>query len=469
MPLSSIVKAYDVRGLVPEQLDGDVAEAMGAAFAQVIVMPEAEPGVVVGHDMRASSPELAQRFAHGVAANGVDVKLIGLCSTDGLYHASGHLGCAGAMITASHNPARYNGIKFCRRQARPVGQDTGLAAIGEMAQRLLDTGLPSGTSVATAGTVRAVDLLAEYARYLRSLVDLRGGRPLKVVVDAANGMAGLTVPAVLGTADVPVEVVPLYFDLDGTFPNHEANPLDPDNLRDLQAAVVEHQADIGLAFDGDADRCFFVDEQGGSVDPSAVIALVAEREVAKEISAGKRAGEVAIVHGAIVSRTVTETIDRLGARAVRTRVGHSFVKADMAKQAAVFGGEHSGHYYFRDFWYADTGLLAALHVLKALAEQDGPMSALVAGHARYAASGEINSRVDDVVAATARVRAWAERQGASADTLDGLTMVRDGSPTWWFSLRPSNTEPLLRLNVESDDRGTMERVRDDVLRLVRER
>lgn len=467
--LSVLVKAYDVRGTVPEQLDARVSRALGSAFAQVVVLPEGEQGVVVGHDMRESSPELAREFAAGVAAQGVDVTMIGLCSTDGLYHASGSLDRAGAMFTASHNPAQYNGIKLCRRGARPVGQDSGLVEVRDLAQWLLDRGsLHDLAPPGRVGSVTETDLLGDYAAYLRSLVDLRGGRPLKVVVDAGNGMAGLTVPAVLQSGELPLEVVPLYFELDGTFPHHEANPLVPENLLDLQAAVVEHGADVGLAFDGDADRCFVVDERGLPVSPSTVTALVADREIAGEVAAGRDAGEVAVVHNLIVSAAVPETIAAAGARAVRTRVGHSFVKAVMAEHEAVFGGEHSAHYYFRDFWYADTGMLAAMHVLAALGEQHGPLSELVAGYDRYVGSGEINSTVGDVPAATARARAWAEEQGAVADTLDGLTMTREGDPAWWFSLRPSNTEPLLRLNVESADRETMEQVRDTVLGLVRQ-
>ncbi|WP_122262338.1 phosphomannomutase/phosphoglucomutase [Ornithinimicrobium cerasi] len=467
--LADFVKAYDVRGLVPEQLSPEVAAALGSAFAQVVVLPEGESGVVVGHDMRASSPGLSQAFAAGVAAHGVDVTTIGLCSTDGLYYASGSLGLAGAMFTASHNPAAYNGIKLCRSAARPVGQDSGLAEVRDLAQWLLDRGPQhAALHAGRPGTVTARDVLADYAAYLRSLVDLRGGRHLTVVVDAGNGMAGLTVPAVLQGGDLPLTVVPLYFELDGTFPNHEANPLEPENLRDLQAAVLAQGADLGIAFDGDADRCFVVDERGEPVSPSAITALVAEREVAKEVAAGRPAGEVSVVHNLITSRTVPETIASLGARAVRTRVGHSYVKAQMAEHEAVFGGEHSAHYYFRDFWYADTGMLAALHVLAALGEQAGPMSGLVGRFERYVASGELNSRVEDVPGAVGRVRDWALARGASADTLDGLTMTREDEPTWWFSLRSSNTEPLLRLNVEAEDRSTMEQVRDAVLGLVRQ-
>ncbi|MGD8150162.1 phosphomannomutase/phosphoglucomutase [Ornithinimicrobium sp. Y1694] len=466
--LADVVKAYDVRGLVPEQLDTRVAGALGSAFAQVIAIPEGEDGVVVGHDMRESGPELAAAFAAGVASHGVPVTMIGLSSTDQLYFASGSLGRAGAMFTASHNPAQYNGIKLCRRGARPVGQDSGLAEVRDLAQWLLDRGALHGplTSAAPA-QIDATDVLADYAAYLRGLVDLSGGRPLRVVVDAGNGMAGHTVPAVLGEG-LPVEVLPLYFELDGTFPNHEANPLEPENLRDLQAAVVEQGADLGLAFDGDADRCFVVDEQGRPVSPSAITALVATREVGKAVAAGTPADQVAVVHNLICSRAVPETIEELGARGVRTRVGHSFIKAQMAEHEAVFGGEHSAHYYFRDFWYADTGMLAALHVLAALGEQEEPLSALVAGFERYAASGEINSVVVDAGSATERVRAWALEQGAVADGLDGLTLTREETPMWWLSLRPSNTEPLLRLNVEAADQATMEQVRDHVLTLVRQ-
>ena len=472
--LSDFVKAYDVRGLVPDQLNVDVAWALGSAFAQTVVAPDGASGVVIGHDMRPSSPELSRAFAAGVTAHGLDVTLIGLCSTDGLYYASGALDLPGAMFTASHNPARYNGIKLCRAGARPVGQDSGLAEVSALAQQLLDTGTSAGPVDGPVGAVVERDLLTDYAVFLRGLVDLSGGRPLKVVVDAGNGMGGHTVPAVLGTAsglpELPLEIVPLYFELDGTFPNHEANPLEPENLRDLQAAVVEHGADIGLAFDGDADRCFVIDERGEPVSPSAVTALVATREVAKEVAAGASAAEVAVVYNVISSAAVPEIIAEQGARGVRTRVGHSFIKAEMARADAVFGGEHSAHYYFRDFWFADTGMLAAMHVLAALGEQAEPLSRLTAAYRRYAASGEINSTVTDAPAATARVREWAAGRGAEFDELDGLTATHAataGSPMWWLNLRASNTEPLLRLNVEAADQDTMTQVRDDVLALVR--
>ncbi|MFZ5870833.1 MAG: phosphomannomutase/phosphoglucomutase [Actinomycetota bacterium] len=464
--LSTIIKAYDVRGTVPDQLDPTVARAIGAAVADVLDLDGRR--LVVGHDMRPSSPELVDAFAAGAQDRGADVVLIGLCSTDGLYHASGALEACGAMFTASHNPAQYNGIKLCRAGAKPVGQDSGLTDVRLLAQQYLADGVPVADR---RGGRTEQDTLGAYAAYLRQLVDLSGGRPLTVVVDAGNGMAGHTVPAVLQTAAglpaLPLDVVPLYFELDGTFPNHEANPLEPENLRDLQAAVRERGADIGLAFDGDADRCFVVDERGEPVSPSAITALVALREIAKERDEGR---EPVVIHNLITSRAVPELVEQAGGTPVRTRVGHSFIKEEMARTGAVFGGEHSAHYYFRSFWGADTGMLAAMHVLAALGESDRPLSELVSAYDPYVASGEVNSRVDDVRAATDRVRVAFATDGATTDTLDGLTVFSpaDAEPWWWFNLRPSNTEPLLRLNVEAADGATMERVRDAVLAVVRE-
>lgn len=484
--LSGLVKAYDVRGVVPDDWGPATAEALGAAFAEVVVRPgapdgplSARPSVVLGRDMRDSGPALVDAFAAGLTGRGVDVVRIGLCSTDGLYHASGVLDVPGAMFTASHNPAAYNGIKLCRAGARPVGEATGLAQVRELAETYLVQGLPE--PVDEPGVVSDREMLGEYARFLRSLVDLSDIRPLTVVVDAGNGMAGLTAPAVLGTAagqpELPLDVVPLYFELDGTFPHHEANPLEPENLRDLQAAVVEHGADLGLAFDGDADRCFVVDETGRPVSPSAITALVGLREVAREVAAGRTP---TVIHNLITSRAVPDLLAAAGATPVRTRVGHSFIKAQMAERGAVFGGEHSAHYYFRDFFFADTGMLAALHVLAALGTartpvgDPVPLSALAEAYEPYVASGEINSRVADVAAARARVvRAYVTEEGAgpvAVDELDGLTVTHwgDATPRWWFNLRASNTEPLLRLNVEAEDEDVMEKVRDDVLALVRE-
>ncbi|NIJ10745.1 phosphomannomutase [Saccharomonospora amisosensis] len=448
--LSAIVKAYDIRGVVGEQLNEDLVTDFGAAFA-LLIKPDS-PSVVIGHDMRESSPGLADAFARGVTSQGLDVVMIGLASTDELYFASGRLNMPGAMFTASHNPARYNGIKLCRAGAAPVGQESGLAEIRDTVEQ----GVPEFAG--QPGTVTERDMLADYAQYLRTLVDLRGIRPLKVVVDAGNGMAGHTVPAVLGQG-LPIEIVQLYFELDGSFPNHEANPLDPANLVDLQAKVREVGADVGLAFDGDADRCFVVDGDGQPVSPSAVAALVAVRELAKEPGA-------TIIHNLITSKAVPEIVSEHGGNPVRTRVGHSFIKEKMAETGAIFGGEHSAHYYFRDFWRADTGMLAAMHVLAALGEQDRPLSELARRFNRYAASGELNSTVEDQVARQLAVKdAFADRSGVSIDELDGLTV--DLGERGWFNLRASNTEPLLRLNVEGPDDASVKALTDEVLSIVR--
>ena len=444
--VTAIVKAYDIRGTVPDQLDAEVARLFGASFAELV----GGPTVVIAYDMRPSSPDLARAFAEGVTSQGVDAVIAGLGSTDLLYFASGFLGVPGAMFTASHNPAQYNGIKLCLAGAKPVGQDTGL---GTLRDRVNAGGPPPA---ATTGSITERDLLTEYAAKMHALVDLSGIRPLKVVVDAGNGMGGLTVPAVF--AGLPLDVTPLYFELDGTFPNHEANPIEPENVVDLQKAVLEHGADLGLAFDGDADRCFVVDERGAIVSPSAITALVAKRELRREPGA-------TVIHNLICSRTVPEVVRENGGTPVRTRVGHSFIKAEMARTGAIFGGEHSGHFYFREFWNADSGMLAALHVLAALGGQEGTLSALLTSYDRYAASGEINSRVTDAAATAKAVEAAYEgRDGVEIDHLDGLTV---SAADWWFNLRPSNTEPLLRLNAEAADTATMTRVRDDVLAIVR--
>ncbi|UYB42110.1 phosphomannomutase/phosphoglucomutase [Streptomyces sp. Je 1-4] len=448
--LSQIVKAYDVRGVVPTQWDEPLAELFGAAFAEVT----AADAIVIGHDMRPSSPGLSGAFARGAAARGADVTEIGLCSTDELYFASGSLGLPGAMFTASHNPAQYNGIKMCRAGAAPVGQDTGLADIRALVERWSDEGAPE--PVAAPGTVSQRDVLGDYATHLRGLVDLSGIRPLKVVVDAGNGMGGHTVPTVF--EGLPLELDAMYFELDGSFPNHEANPLDPKNIVDLQARVRETGADLGLAFDGDADRCFVVDENGDPVSPSAITALVAARELAKHPGG-------TVIHNLITSWSVPEVVKENGGNPVRTRVGHSFIKEEMATTGAIFGGEHSAHYYFRDFWNADTGMLAAMHVLAALGGQQGPLSQLVAQYDRYAASGEINSTVDDQTGRLAAIKAaYESRDDVTLDELDGLTVTADN---WWFNVRASNTEPLLRLNVEARDTATADRVRDEALAIIR--
>jgi phosphomannomutase len=461
--LSASFKAYDVRGIVGETITVETVTAVGAAFVDSLNL--AGQTVLVGGDMRPSSPEFCSAFAKGATRRGADVLLLDLISTDELYFASGMLNAAGVTFTASHNPAQYNGMKMTRPGAVPVSSETGLYEVQALAEQYLDRGfIPA---VDKPGSIGVRDVLEEYSKFLRAQVDLSASRPLKVVVDAGNGMAGLTTPAVLGDKllpALPLEIVPLYFELDGTFPNHPANPLEPENLRDLQAAVVEHGADIGLAFDGDADRCFVIDEKGEPVSPSAITAMVARREIARARANGEETP--VIIHNLITSRAVPELVLREGGRPVRTRVGHSFIKALMAQEGAVFGGEHSAHYYFRDFWFADTGMLAAMHVLAALGEQDGPLSELGREYEPYFSTGEVNSKVADVPAALARVRAEFENDGVSVDTLDGVTFTASHGK-WWFNLRPSNTEPYLRLNAEAVDPETLHDLADRVLALVR--
>lgn len=449
--LEAVVKAYDVRGRSPEQLDAALAYAIGEAFAHETEVSEGRGRVAIGHDMRTTSPELAQAIGDGIRAQGGGVVDIGLASTDLLYFASGEWKIPGVMVTASHNPAGYNGLKMCRAGARPIGYDTGLATIAEDASARLD-GEGRGEPV---GPLESADALSAYSLRLRELAPLAGNRRLKVVVDAGNGMAGHTVPAVF--SEIAVDLVPLYFELDGTFPHHDANPLDASTLVDLQAAVKAHGADIGLAFDGDADRCFVIDERGEVVAPSAITALIATRYLALYPGA-------TILHNVICSRAVPEIIGAHGGIAVRTPVGHSLIKAEMARTGAVFGGEHSGHFYFREFFLADSGMLAGLHVMAALAETDGTVSELMAPYSRYCASGEINSTVDDAAGILALLEtAYAD---LDLDHLDGLTVAAED---WWFNVRSSNTEPLLRLNVEGIDADIMGQVRDDVLGLIRGR
>ncbi|MFM5904812.1 MAG: phosphomannomutase/phosphoglucomutase [Micrococcales bacterium] len=463
----SIVKTYDVRGLVGSDLTPEIVSALAAGF--VDELGAAGQDVVVGHDMRDSSPEFADAFAEGAQARGANVVSIGLCSTDESYFASGWLNAPAAMFTASHNPATYNGIKFSRAGARGISLDTGLAAIRDRAIAYLETGI---SEVSQPGSFRELHILADYAGYLRKLVDLSQIRPLRVVVDAGNGMGGMTVPAVLGNAadlgQLPLEIIPLYFELDGSFPNHEANPLDPKNLVDLQRAVLEHKADLGLAFDGDADRCFVVDENGDPVTPSAVAAVVARREIAR-VRAAQPQASITVLYNLITSRIVKETIEADGATAIRTKVGHSLIKDQMAATQAIFGGEHSAHYYFRDFWGADNGMLAAMHVLAEFGSQPLPLSEFTKKYNPYFLSGEINSTVTDAGAARQRViDAFADR--ASVEQFDGVTLVGNtaaGEPWWWLNVRASNTEPLLRLNVEAQDEATMVEVRDQALALIR--
>ncbi len=464
--LSQIVKKYDVRGLVGSEMTKEIVSALAAGFVDELELDGKD--VVVGHDMRDSSPEFTDAFVEGATLRGANVISIGLCSTDECYFASGYLNAAAAMFTASHNPSSYNGIKFSRAGARGISLDTGLAGIRDRAARYLLDGI---TEVSKPGSFSEQHILLDYAKYLRSLVDLSGIRKLKIVVDAANGMAGMTVPAVLGTSSdlekLPLEIIPMYFELDGSFPNHEANPLDPKNLVDLQKAVLEHGADLGLAFDGDADRCFVVDEKGNPVTPSAVSAVVAIREIARAKKT-MDVSEIKVLYNLISSRAVSEWIESTGATAIRTQVGHSLIKDKMAETGAIFGGEHSAHYYFKDFFGADNGMLAAMHLLADFGQQELPLSEFAKKYDPYFSSGEINSTVKDALGATEEVRSIYQAQ-ADMDELDGLTISSrpDQSPWWWLNLRSSNTEPLLRLNVESEDKAKCLEITDLALKVIR--
>jgi phosphomannomutase len=468
-PLSAILKANDLRGAVPEQWGAPEAYALGAAFAEACDAPAA----IVGRDCRVSGAMLADSFIRGLTSRGIEVVDLGMCSTDAAYYASGARDLPGAMITASHNPAGDNGMKLMRSRARPIGQDTGLAALVERAEEILaaDAGPHpcAGHATRTSSPV-----FPAYAAYLRGLVDLTGIAPIRVAVDAGNGVGGLVAGAVFGAAaglaPLPIEIVPLYFEPDGAFPHHPPNPLDPANTRDVARAVRESKADLGLAFDGDADRCFVIDERGEVVPPGAISAIVALGEIALERAAGR---DPVVIHNLITSRIVPELITAAGATPVCTRVGHAFIKEVMASHDAVFGAEHSAHYYFRDFFFADTGILAAMHVLAERDRAGRTMSELAEVYQPYTASGEINSRVADTSAAIARVRAaYADDAAAGTvtiDTLDGLTVDHwDTAPRWWANVRPSNTEPLLRLNVEAADEDCCHKVRDGILGLIRQ-
>jgi phosphomannomutase len=447
--IPDIFKAYDIRGLVDEELSPDFAFAVGLAFARFLELEREPSTVIIGEDMRPSSPELAEAFSAGVTSNGTDVIRIGLASTDMLYFAAGSKNLPGAMFTASHNPAAYNGIKLCLSGARPIGKETGLLTI----EKFVRNGMP--LAMRPVGIETNEDLLQAYADHLHKLVSFKGNRLLKIVIDAGNGMAGFTAPAIFER--LGAEIIPLYFELDGNFPNHEANPIDSANLRDLQKSVLENSADIGLAFDGDADRCFLVDEKGETVDPSLLTSLIASRELAKHPGA-------TIIHSLISSRTVVEVINELGGIPVRSRVGHSYIKALMAETGAIFGGEHSGHFYFKDFWRADSGALAALHALAALGESQQTISQLLAPFKRYVASGEVNSRVANADAVIKSIKEkYAALSDFKIDELDGLTA---STSTWWFNVRASNTEPLLRLNLEADTAANMASHRDELLALI---
>ena len=447
--LEKIIKAYDIRGLVKDQVTADFSFALGVAFAKFLEYEREPATIVVGEDMRESSPVLADAFTDGATSQGMDVIRIGLASTDMLYFASGKLNLPGIMFTASHNPAKYNGMKLCKSGARPIGQDTGLLNIRE----LIEKGVP--ISNRPVGSSRKENLLKDYANYLFAQFPKNTfkKRKLKVVIDAGNGMAGFTAPAVMAKLDI--DLIPMYFELDGNFPNHEANPIEAKNLKDLQKRVKKEKADIGLAFDGDADRCFLIDEVGGLVNPSALTALIAARELKANPGAS-------IIYNLISSKAVPEVIAENGGVGIRSRVGHSYIKSMMAQTGAVFGGEHSGHFYFNDFWRADSGMLAALYALAELMGSNSTLSELLKPYNRYISSGEINTKVKNVTKSISRIRDKYHGK-YQVDELDGLTIT---ASTWWFNLRPSNTEPLLRLNVEADTEKEMIKIRDAVLALI---
>jgi phosphomannomutase len=447
--LEKIIKAYDIRGLVKDEITPDFSFSLGLAFAKFLEY-EREPGtIVVGEDMRPSSPLLADAFSDGVMSQGMDVIRIGLASTDMLYFASGKLNLPGIMFTASHNPAKYNGMKLCKSGARPIGQETGLVKI----RQLIEQGVP--ISSRPIGSVRNQDLLKDYVDYLLSLFPDKAfkKRKLKVVIDAGNGMAGFTAPAVMERLNI--DLIPMYFELDGNFPNHEANPIEAKNLKDLQKRVRKEKADIGLAFDGDADRCFLINEKSELVNPSALTSLIAVHQL-------KTKPGSTIIYNLISSRAVSEVIAENGGIGVRSRVGHSYIKSLMAETGAIFGGEHSGHFYFSNFWRADSGMLAALYALSGLMATKNTLSELLKPFNRYVASGEINSKVKNVEKSIDLIRTkYSDKY--LVDELDGLTITAD---SWWFNLRPSNTEPLLRLNVEADTEKEMVSIRDTVLSLI---
>jgi phosphomannomutase len=447
--LDKIIKAYDIRGLVKDEITPDFSFSLGVAFAKFLEHEREPATIVVGEDMRPSSPLLADAFSDGVISQGMDVIRIGLASTDMLYFASGKLNLPGIMFTASHNPAKYNGMKLCKSGARPIGQETGLVKI----RQLIEQGVP--ISNRPIGSMRNQELLTEYVDYLLSLFPDKAfkKRKLKVVIDAGNGMAGFTAPAVMERLNI--DLIPMYFELDGNFPNHEANPIEAKNLKDLQKRVKKEKADIGLAFDGDADRCFLINEKGELVNPSALTSLIAVHQL-------KTKPGSTIIYNLISSKAVSEVIAENGGIGVRSRVGHSYIKSLMAESGAIFGGEHSGHFYFSNFWRADSGMLAALYALTELMDTKNTLSELLKPFNRYVASGEINSKVKNAEKSIELIRKkYCDKY--LVDELDGLTITADN---WWFNLRPSNTEPLLRLNVEADTEKEMVKIRDTVLSLI---
>ncbi|MGA7834297.1 MAG: phosphomannomutase/phosphoglucomutase [Acidimicrobiales bacterium] len=447
MDTTAIFKAYDVRGTYPDQLDERMAEAVGSAFATFANAPK----IVIARDMRASGEALSGAFAKGARSVGTEVVDLGLASTDFLYFASGYLGVPGAMFTASHNPAAYNGIKLCLAGAKPVGTESGLNQIEAMTHTFYE--VPATGELAPYSKL---DLTKEWVKHVHSFVDVSNFRPLKIVADTANGMGGFVAPLVFSGTPFDLEI--LFGELDGSFPNHPADPINPENLRDLQRRVLETGADVGLAFDGDADRVFLIDEKARPVSGSTTTAMVAAAMLHRHPGA-------TVLYNLICSKAVPEVIKEEGGRGVRTRVGHSFIKQTMAETGAVFGGEHSGHYYYHDNYRADSGIITAFIVLELMSRSERPLSELVRPFQRYADSGEINTEVKDPRATVERARVKLSAEGVSIDLLDGLTADYG---TWWFNLRPSNTEPLLRLNVEAKDDESLRRHVDEVLAMIRE-
>lgn len=443
----ALFKAYDIRGTVPDELNPDIAYRIGRATAAFLGATE----IVVGRDMRVSGPALSAALIDGLRDQGANVTDIGLVSTDTLYFAVGKYGYgAGVMITASHNPAAYNGFKICREEARALSMDTGIGDIRDLA---VSGDFPEPP--AKRGDLGERDVLKAYAEHVLTMIDPSSLKPLKIAIDAGNGMAGALVPTVF--ENLPCEIVPLYFELDGTFPNHEANPIEPENIRDLQHTVVEQECDLGVAFDGDADRMFLIDEHGAFIGGDMTTAMVS-------IQLLRKFPDSAVVYNLICSRTVPEMIEEHGGRPIRSRVGHSFIKATMRDEDAIFGGEHSGHFYFRENWYADSGLIALLTVLQLMSDEDQSLSAILEPIDSRFRSGEINSEVADVEGTVKKVEEHFSSQGAELDHLDGLTV---GFDDWWFNLRASNTQPLLRLNVEADDKALLDERTSEVLHLIR--
>ncbi|HSH31525.1 MAG TPA: hypothetical protein VK963_02550 [Candidatus Saccharimonadales bacterium] len=442
----NVFKAYDIRGLVPDELTPELARNVGRALADLLPTPGP---VAVGRDMRPDSAQLARELIAGLTEQGREVWDIGQVTSDMIYFAAGHFNLAGgAMVTASHNPGQYNGIKLCAEGARPIGVETGLqdikAAIA--ADRYMQAASLQGVSLQK-------NVTEDWIKHVLSFIDPHQLKRYRLAVDAGNGMAGAIVPHL--EPQVPFEVTRMYFELDGTFPNHPASPIELENLQDLIQRIKKDRLDFGIAFDGDGDRAFLVDELGQPVSGSVMTAILAEHFLSRHTGA-------TILYNVICSRVVPETITKLGGKAIRTKVGHSYIKADMRTHKAIFAGEHSGHYYFKNNFNADSGLLAVMVAIDVLSQSGLTLSQLAGKYRTYFESGEINSTVESQKSKVESLAA--QYADGEQDRLDGLTV---NYPDWWFNVRPSNTEPLLRLNVEANSRELMEAKRDELLALIR--